>query len=111
MRPTSIAALAALALPPPAFAADAPARPAGTVAVYRGSTASVASPVAVYRGSAVRPGYLATPPEAASVEVIGGERIWFVDSATGELTGCRLVSTFTVGVKRVQCTTEGQPFD
>jgi hypothetical protein len=54
----------------------------------------------------VRPGFLAERPAAAAAPVaaVGGERIWFVDPAAGELTGCRLVSTFTVGVSRVRCT-------
>src|SRR5215207_8930237 len=99
MRPIALAALAVFVLPLTALADSTvytPPRPPGSVAVYRGSSANVASPVAVYRGSSVRSRYLATPPAPAPAAAIGGERIWFVDPATGELTGCRLVSTYTV---------------
>lgn len=114
MRPIAIAALAVVCLPLSALAdgtAYKPPRPPGSVAVYRGSSANVPSPVAVYRGSAVRPGHLATQPDTAPVAAVGGERIWFVDSAAGELTACRLVSTYTVGVNRVRCTTRELPVD
>ena len=114
MRPTAIAALAVLTLPLSALADGngyTPPRPPGSVAVYRGSSSNVPSPVAVYRGSAVRPGYLAPQPAAEPIATVGGERIWFVDPATSELTGCRLESTFTVGVHRVRCTTADLPVD
>ena len=86
-------------------------RPVGSVAVYRGSSASMASPVAVYRGSAAPPGYLVATPPAAPVAAVGGQRIWFVDPAAGALTGCRLVATYTVGVNRVRCATTGLPVE
>ena len=114
MRPTAIAALAVLTLPLSTLADGigyTPPRPPVSVAVYRGSSSNVPSPVAVYRGSSVRPGYLAPQPAAEPIATVGGERIWFVDPATGELTGCRLESTFTVGVHRVRCTTADLPVD
>ncbi|MFL5333646.1 MAG: hypothetical protein ACJ8H8_10815 [Geminicoccaceae bacterium] len=114
MRPIAIAALAIYNLPLSALADGmnyTPPRPPGPVTVYRGSSANVPSPVAVYRGSSVQPGYLATQPAPAPVTAVGGERIWFVDPDSGELTGCRLVSTYTVGVNRVRCTTADLPVD
>ena len=115
MRPTTIAALAVLTLPSSALADGigyTPPRPPGSVAVYRGSSSNVPSPVAVYRGgSSVRPGYLAPQPAAEPIATVGGERIWFVDPATGELTGCRLEFTFTVGIHRVRCTTTDLPVE
>ena len=114
MRPIALAALAVFGLPLSALAdgtAYSPPRPSGSVAVYQGSSANVPSPVGVYRGNSVRPGYLATQLEPAPVAAVGGERIWLVDPAAGELTGCRLVSTYTVGVNRVRCTTADLPVD
>ena len=112
MRRNTLAALVLLVLPVSALADGTgytPPHPAGLVAVYCGASANLASPVAVYRGSAVRPGFLAAQPTAAPVAAVGGERIWFVDPAAGELTGCRLVATYTVGVNRVRCTTAALP--
>ena len=112
MRPNVLAVLALLGLPVSALADGtgyAPPRPPGSVAVYRGASANLPSPVAVYRGSAVRPAHLATRPTAVPVAAVGGERIWFVDPGAGELTGCRLVATYTVGVNRVRCTTAALP--
>ena len=114
MRPNVLAVLALLGLPVSALADGTgytPPHPAGLVAVYRGASANLALPVAVYRGSAVRPAHLATRPTAVPVAAVGGERIWFVDPAAGELTGCRLVATYTVGVNRVRCATAALPVE
>ena len=112
MRIAAFAAALAVALPLSAWAngeAYTPPQAPGTVAVYRGSSANVPSPIPVHRGSAVRPAFLSERPAAATVATVGGNRIWFVESAAGELTGCRLVRTFTVGVNRVRCTSTAHP--
>ena len=92
MRRNTLAALVLLVLPVSALADGTgytPPHPAGLVAVYRGASANLPSPVAA----------------------VGGERIWFVDPAAGELTGCRLVATYTVGVNRVRCATTELPVE
>jgi hypothetical protein len=112
MRTLTALALLALAGPLPALADgevyQPPAVP-GTVAVYRGGSASTASPVTVYRGSAVRPGYLGAQASRAAVETVGGRRIWFVDAAQDRLTTCRVVNTFNVGDRRIRCTRSRLP--
>jgi hypothetical protein len=84
--------------------ADADVRlPAGGVAVYRGSEATVPAAVPVHRGSAVRPAYLAQAP-AEGAATVGGRDLWFVDRAAGELTSCRAINTYNVGQRRIRCT-------
>lgn len=107
MRPMPIAALV-VTLALPALAGEAAYRPPsppsdGRVLVYRGSGASAPSAVPVYRGSAGRATYLAESAPAPEVLSIGGRHVWFVDPARSELTACRLVNTFTVGVTRIGC--------
>ena len=113
MRALTVVTLLAMGSPLTALADSdiyqPPDRP-GTVAVYRGGSASVASPVTVYRGGAIRPGYLsARSPSAQGVETVGGRRIWFVDRAQGELTSCRAINTFNVGDRRIRCTRGALP--
>jgi hypothetical protein len=88
-----------------------PPRPPGTVAVYRGAAASAPSPIPVYRGNAAAPGYLTAAAPEPGVSVIGGRRIWFVDPAQDELTGCRTVSTLTVGRDAIRCVRRRLPVD
>ena len=88
-----------------------PPRPPGIVAVHRGGSASVPSPIPVYRGSAAAPGYLTAAAPEPGVAAIGGRRIWFVDPARDELTGCRTVSTFTVGRDAIRCVRRRLPVD
>ena len=88
-----------------------PPRPPGTVAVYRGGSASVPSPIPVYRGSATGPGNLAAAAPEAGVAAVGGRRIWFVDQTRDELIGCRTVSTLTVGRDAIRCVRRRLPVD
>jgi hypothetical protein len=107
MRTLAALALLALVSPLPVMADgdvyQPPAVP-GTVAVYRGGSASVASPVTVHRGSAIRPAYLSARAPAAAVETVGGRRIWFVDAGLDQLTSCRVINTFNIGDRRIRCT-------
>jgi hypothetical protein len=112
-----LAALLVLALPGSGLAGGEetyqPPSPPGTgsVAIYRGSTAAGPSPVPVYRGSAIAPARLPAADPSPAVAAVGGERVWFVDRARGELVGCRLVSTFTVGRNVIRCVRRGLPVD
>ena len=113
----TLAALALLTLASPLSAlADSdvyqPPEIPGTVAVYRGGSASVASPVTVHRGSAIRPAYLNSKSQvrsASGVETVGGRQIWFVDRAQEELTICRAINTFNIGDRRIRCTRAALP--
>jgi hypothetical protein len=114
MRSLALAALLVLGPQLPALADGEvyqPPRPPGTVAVYRGGSASVPSPIPVYRGSAAGPGYLTAAMPEPSVAAVGGRRVWFVDPARDELIGCRTVLTFTVGRDAIRCVRRRLPVD
>lgn len=59
----------------------------------------------ILRGSVAEPPLaVAVEPEAGPSEVIAaGDRIWFIDEDRGTLTGCKMVNTSIVGVRRVAC--------
>lgn len=116
MRLLPVLALAAWTLAVPALAGEAaytPPRPpsGGRVLVYRGASVDVPAAIPVYRGSAAPPGYLTAAPPPRPVLPIGGRNVWFVDPAAGDLVGCNLVNTFTVGVTAIQCTDRRLPID
>ena len=107
MRALTVVTLLALGSPLAAFADGDIYQPPdlpGTVAVYRGGSASnVEAAVPVYRGSAARRAYQGPAPAGPEVGAVGGQRLWFVDPARDELVACRMARTFTVGVERIRC--------
>jgi hypothetical protein len=110
MRPALVLLALVTALPAAASADGAPSA-AGTVTVHRGSVSTAPSPIPVYRGgSAARPvPRAAAEPAAPRIAVVGGRQVWFVDSGTNRLTGCRVIQTSTVGQQFLRCTSGRLP--
>lgn len=107
MRTLAVLVLIALGSPLPAHADSdvyTPPLVPGTVAVYRGGSASMTATVPVHRGSAIRPHHLSSRAPSSSLATVGGRRIWFVDSTEDRLTSCRVINTFNVGDRRIRCT-------
>lgn len=57
----------------------------------------------VVRGVAASAPADRTARQGGALEIAAGERLWLIDRAGGELIGCRLIDTSTVGETIISC--------
>lgn len=102
-------ALALASLGPVADAAE-PTQPGPERVTMPGDAAAADDEAPrVLRGSAVKPRPVPERPTAARFGVVGGELLWLVDAASGDVVACRERDTFTVGKRVVRCTVGDLP--
>lgn len=67
------------------------------------------APPEVLRGSVAAAPVVEPAAGPDGSQLVGGERVWFVDRDNRRLTGCRLVNTVQVGGQAIWCTERRLP--
>jgi hypothetical protein len=87
-----------------AFGSDAE-RPSPNLLVF-GQHAGAAPAPLILRGSVAEPQAVAAaqPVVGGQTQIVAGQQLWMIDSATGEVQSCLNLQTSTVGVRDIRCT-------